>query len=140
MVARFMWPEGPAQGTYTIAPSPRTSLELDSHFPVRPQAVRVFHQAPEDIDPVLTALVGAEIATALSMTRRVGSTTIHAALTERNRFSIARLQAESPSTPPYLRELCAVMADAHTDNAPDLTLTSRTGASSINASHANIHI
>lgn len=117
LVARFMWPEGPAKDTYTVAPSPETSLELDAHIPVRPQTLRVFHEASRAENSILEVLVGANVAAALQETRGVGSTTIFAALTEMNRFAIASLQAESPSTPPRLRELCTVMAATHNEYA-----------------------
>jgi hypothetical protein len=109
-LARFEWPSQQPHDTYTIDANASLSVELDSHFPVRPAIVRWEHYGMVGDEIASEALFGKDFAEAMSAAHRdLGFTALQLSLSRSNRLAIAELQLHSPSTPTLLKRLCGQM-------------------------------
>jgi len=108
-VASFEWPSEQPNDTYTIDVTQNISVELDEHFPVRPSGVRWYpdeEHTEYDIGE-LRRLFGQELTEAMATVETIGFCSLQLALGREERFALADLQLQSPSTPPALRRACA---------------------------------
>ena len=108
--AMFDWKNPPVKDTYTIAPHNFVSVELDSHFPVRPSEVDWHAHSKRGNRGLkeIKNLFGEEFAEAMSAVRYdLGYLAIASyEIDGRHRDRIAKMQIDSPSTPVLLQRLC----------------------------------
>jgi hypothetical protein len=107
IVASLHWPIAQPEDTYTIDVGEQLSLELDKHFPVRPSHVAI-HDQPKNASIIaLEAFFGEAFTYAMQEAPRIGFCTLELVFTKQNRLAIAKLQIDSPSTPPLLKRASA---------------------------------
>jgi hypothetical protein len=102
-VVHFGWSEEIPRDSYTIPLSPNVSLELDKHFPLRPNSVSVYDQISCEEVGQLDIYLPETITDALLKARRLGTQILIAEFNDENRHELLRLQATNPATPPTLR-------------------------------------
>jgi hypothetical protein len=109
VVASFNWEHSQPVDTYTIDASPKLSLELDKHLPVRPVRISLTGQADVTDLSKLENIAGLELADSVRVAPFFGFCALKLELSNRNRWTIAELQLHSPSTPPILKRACAAI-------------------------------
>ena len=112
-VVSFIWPQPNSPDTYTIAPNPNLSLELDRHYPIRLARIALYDPGIEQSGQMLTELVSPQLTNQLLKGSNAADFMMSISFSLDNRLSLANLQIASPSTSPSIRGACAAMIRAN---------------------------
>lgn len=110
-VARFVWPEGEPSDSFDIGVDKFLSVKFDAHIPVRPEIVTIPDDHAEESESTLSEFFGEAVAKAIIEVKNSGFGTFETALNAKNRHALAKLQSDSPTTPPLVKALAKTIAE-----------------------------
>ena len=109
--AHFLWPYAQPTDTYTVTLSPDTSIDFDTHFPVRPSVIRTTKQygaLPKNPNALANQRLNR-----LIHSPHLGMYVVDTALDTDTRLALARLQLYAPDTPEPLRQSCQAIVEPY---------------------------
>lgn len=105
IVASFWWAQPNTKDSYNLSPARGLDLNLDQHYPLRPNGLTVNYNDSGNAE-LVESVFGAEFTKAVQFAQRFGMLVTPLCLSSENRLQLAKLQLADPSLNPHLQQAC----------------------------------